>query len=105
MVETEYFGNVSIAYWEYSLMLFYLFGMYLYFARQKNRRVQLEPEYKYFLWGLYAKVIGGIFFSLIYFYYYKGGDTISYFYSAQPISKLAKVDISGCFSVLFGEND
>lgn len=105
MVATEYFGQVSIAYWEYSLMLFYLFGMYLYFARKKNLRLKREPEYKYFLWGLYAKVIGGIFFSLIYFYYYKGGDTISYFYSATPLSKLARQDIMGFFSVLFGEND
>ena len=104
-VETAYFGYVDIEYWEYSLMCFYLFGLYLYFARRKNQRIKTQPEYKYFLWGLYAKILGGIFFSLIYFYYYKGGDTISYFYSALPLSKLSRVDLMGFFSVLFGDNN
>lgn len=103
-VETAYFGYVDIEYWEYSLMCFYLFGLYLYFARKKNQRIKTQPEYRFFLWGLYAKIIGGIFFSLIYFYYYKGGDTISYFYSALPLSKLARVDQLGFLTVLFGEN-
>lgn len=103
-VDTEYYGKVDIEYWEYSLMFFYLFGLYLYFARQKNLRIKREPEYRYFLWGLYAKILGGIFFSLIYFYYYKGGDTISYFYSALPLVKLAGVNVGDFFHVLFGAN-
>lgn len=105
MIRTAYFGDVTIAFWEYSLMFFYLLGMYLYFARQKNLRIKKEPEYKYFLWGLFAKVIGGIMFSLIYFYYYNGGDTISYFFSALPMSKLFKIDPAAYFTVLFGENN
>ncbi len=68
-------------------------------------KVKNEPEYAYFLWGLFAKILGGVFFSLIYFYYYQGGDTISYFYSALSMSKLAKIDPVGFFTVLFGENN
>ena len=77
MIRTDYFGYVDIAYWEYSLSVFYLVVLYIVFARQKNLNVGRYPEYRYLLWGLFAKVFGGVIFSLIYFYYYKGGDTIN----------------------------
>ncbi|MBK6753365.1 MAG: hypothetical protein IPG69_07160 [Flavobacteriales bacterium] len=103
MIFTEYYGYVTIHFWEY-LMMFVLFVlMYIYFARQKNLRIKTEPEYKYFLWGLLAKVSGGLFFSLIYFYYYQGGDTISYFYSAVALGNLFKQSPSEYFTVVFGE--
>lgn len=104
MLWTEYYGWVSMEFWEYSVMFFYLVGMYLYFARQKNLRVKQEPEYRFFLWGLYAKLIGGISFGLIYFYHYHGGDTIGYFYSALPFSKLFKTNPTAFFQVIFSDN-
>jgi hypothetical protein len=104
-IHTAYFGEVDIEIWEYSLMLMYLLVLYFYFARIKNARIGKQPEYKYFLFGLYAKIFGGIVFSMIYFYYYKGGDTISYFYSATALSNLAKIDFFDYLQVLFGPND
>lgn len=65
-----YHGYVDIAYWEYSLGAAFLVVVYVIFARQKNVAIKKHPEYKHFLWGLYAKIIGGVAFSLIYFYYY-----------------------------------
>lgn len=104
MFHVEYHGYVGIDYWEYLLSLAYLLVLYLYFARVKNLRIKKDPEYAYLIWGLFAKVLGGVFFSLIYFYYYKGGDTIAYFYSAVSMSKLAKLDPVGYLTLLFGEN-
>lgn len=104
MFYVQYHGYVGIAAWEYLLSLIYLAILFVYFARKKNQKIKTDPEYAYILWGLYAKVIGGLFFSLVYFYYYKGGDTISYFYSAISMSKLAKIDLLGYLNVLFGEN-
>lgn len=104
MFYVQYQGYVDISYWEYLMALGYLFFLYLYFARQKNVEIKQHPEYAYFLWGLYAKILGGVAFSLIYFYYYKGGDTISYFYSAVSMSKLAKIDFLDYLTVLFGDN-
>lgn len=104
MLNIEYHGLVDIAYWEYILAVVYVFVLYIYFARIKNIRIKTAPEFKYFLWGLWAKVFGGVVFALIYFYYYKGGDTISYFYSAVSMSKLAKIDPQGFLTVLFGES-
>lgn len=103
MFHVQYHGYVSIALWEYLLALFYLIILYVFYARRKRIAIKTAPEFKYFLWGLFAKIFGGLIFSLIYFYYYKGGDTISYFYSAVSMSKLAALDPMDYFSVLFGE--
>ncbi len=95
-----YHGNVDIAYWEWALAAVYLIVLYTMFARQKNMNIKKHPEYKFYLWGLIAKVVGGVAFSLIYFYYYEGGDTIAYFYSAVSMSRLAEIDPSSYFTVL-----
>jgi hypothetical protein len=100
----EYHGWVTIDYWEYALLFFYLVVIYLYFARRKNLMVRERPEYKYLLWGLYAKLIGGVAFSLIYFYYYEGGDTMGYFACALSMSKLLAQSPLDFFTVVFGDN-
>lgn len=98
----EYHGWLFIEYWEYAMLFFYLVVIYLYFARRKNLMVKKRPEYRYLLWGLYAKLIGGVAFSLIYFYYYGGGDTMGYFSCSLSMSKLAVQSPPDFFKVLFG---
>ncbi len=100
----EYHGWLTIDYWEYALMFFYLVVIYLYFARRKNMMVKTRPEYRYLLWGLYSKLIGGVAFSLIYFYYYNGGDTMGYFACALSMSKLLAHSPLDFLTVLFGDN-
>ncbi|MCB0794454.1 MAG: hypothetical protein KDB88_06925, partial [Flavobacteriales bacterium] len=60
--------------------------------------------YKYLLWGLFAKVIGAVFFAIIYAYYYRGGDTMSYFFSSVAMGNLAIADPLAYIKVLFGDN-
>jgi hypothetical protein len=100
----EYHGWLTIDYWEYALLFFYLVVIYLYFARRKNMMVKERPEYRYLLWGLYAKLIGGVAFSLIYFYYYAGGDTMGYFACSLSMSKLLAYSPGDFLTVLFGDN-
>lgn len=102
LVSTLYYGEVDIAYWEYTLALLYLIVLYMWAARRKNLNIKRAPEYRFFIWGLMAKVLGGVVFSFIYFYYYGGGDTVSYFYSAVSLSKLAAKDPYGYLNVVFG---
>jgi hypothetical protein len=104
MLYLEYHGWLSIDYWEYALLFFYLVVIYLYFARRKNMMVRARPEYKYLLWGLYSKLIGGVAFSLIYFYYYGGGDTMGYFACALSMSKLLWHSPPDFLTVLFGDS-
>lgn len=101
----EYYGMVYLEYWEYVVSFVYIAVLYLYFARQKNVRIKTNPEYRYFLWGLFAKILGGIAFSLIYWYYYGGGDTTAYFYSSVAMSNLFFKAPMDMLKVLFGPTD
>ncbi|HQV50684.1 MAG: hypothetical protein IPI00_00415 [Flavobacteriales bacterium] len=104
LFSTYYFGEAEIAYWEWAVAIVYVLGLYVYFARIKNVRIRKEPEYKYLLWGLMAKLFAGIVFSLIYFYYYQGGDSVAYFYGAVSMRNLAMVDPLAYLNQLFGDN-
>jgi len=48
-----------------------------------------------------AKIIGVICFCFIYIFYYKGGDTISYFQGSKALSKLLVQDFDKGFQILF----
>lgn len=103
-MHSEYYGWVYIEYWEYLVMFFYLVVMYLYFARQKNLKIKEHSEYRWFIPGFFAKVFGGIFFSLIYFYYYHGGDTTAYFFSSVSLVKLLGTSPGDFLHVWLGDN-
>jgi len=73
---------------DWLLLPFYI-GLILgiaYFFYQKHRAS--DNTYRYFFKGLLCKVAGGIALSLIYVYYYKGGDTINYFQTAVAFKKV-----------------
>jgi hypothetical protein len=46
------------------------------------KRLRKEKVYKHFLPGLIAKLGGAVALGLIYFFYYGGGDTVNYHYTA-----------------------
>lgn len=98
-------GEVGIEPWEWTLGIVYVAFLYLYFARLKNVAIKHSPEYQHMLWGLTARMVGGVAFSLIYFYYYRGGDTIMYFYSAVALSNMASLDFPAYLDIVTGPND
>ena len=100
----QYGSRLEIHYWEYLVLLLYVVLLFLFFSRRKRLKVKSQPEYKYFVIGMFAKVVGGFTFSLLYFYWFPGGDTISYFYSSVPMVKLLQTDPVAFLHVLFGEN-
>src|SRR6478736_2491251 len=58
----------------------------LFFAHKFNtKRKAKEKLYKYFMPGLLLKMFGAVCLGLVYFYYYKGGDTVNYFYTAEAL--------------------
>ena len=73
-------------------------------SRKKNIAIKKHPEYRYYLWGLYAKVLGGVFFTLIYLYYYGNGDTVSFYLSAIPLVNVFMEDPMTYLKALFAEN-
>ncbi len=54
----------------------------------KSKNLYSNPEYKYFTYGLMAKVVGAIALGLVYFFYYGGGDTINYYETARAYDNL-----------------
>ena len=104
LINVYYYGEVNIEYWEWALSVVYVFLLFIFFARRKKMMLKEHPEYKFYVWGMFAKLVGGVAFSMIYFYYYNGGDTIAYFYSAVALRNLAFIDILQFFDVLFGES-
>ena len=92
MIRTEYQGYIDIQAWEYALIPLYLLVIFLITSSIKNRRLKKNPEYKYYLFGLYAKIIGGLMFALIYVFYYGGGDTITYYESGRAMANMLEKD-------------
>ncbi|PBQ32557.1 hypothetical protein CNR22_12510 [Sphingobacteriaceae bacterium] len=61
----------------------------LYFAHKFTlKRIRKEPIYKYFMRGLLLKIFGAICLGLVYFFYYTGGDTVNYHYTASALITL-----------------
>ncbi|MEI6020381.1 MAG: hypothetical protein WCR21_04570 [Bacteroidota bacterium] len=50
--------------------------------RYSSKRKKKDPVYEYFVPGLLIKMFGGVALGLTYFFYYKGGDTLNYYYTA-----------------------
>lgn len=44
--------------------------------------------YKYFHWGIMARMLGAIAFALIYLFYYGGGDTMTYYDSGKVLGQV-----------------
>jgi hypothetical protein len=88
MAPTLYFGYIYIHLWEIMALPFYLLIIYLFANRIKQRRIENNPLYKFYLWGLFAKIFGGLSFVLIYLFFYHGGDTTGYFESSMAMNNL-----------------
>ena len=70
----------------------------------KSNNINKYPEYKYFVRGLWFKIIGVSAFISIYLFYYGGGDTLAYFRGSKALGNLLLQDFSKGFAVLFNSN-
>lgn len=60
---------------------------------------------KYFIPGFLIKVVGGVFFAIIYVYYYKFGDTFLYYRGARVLGLLLIESPLDYFSLIFAGSD
>lgn len=67
---------------------FYLLMAIAYGYYVKNKNIRENPEYKYFIPGLMARIFGAMALGLVYFFYYDGGDTTNYHQTASAFAKL-----------------
>ncbi|MFM9985007.1 MAG: hypothetical protein ACKVOK_07205 [Flavobacteriales bacterium] len=102
-VQTYTYGNVPIEIWEYPATIFLLIVVWFLGVYIKKKRIAQRPEYAFFIWGLWAKIIGGFAFACIYVFYYGQGDTTSFYECSMAFCKLLFRDASDFFTVLMGE--
>src|ERR1700752_2795002 len=79
-------GDLSI--FDLILTPIYIFIAWLIANFIQKKNIYYHPEYKYFTYGLMAKITGAIGLGLIYCFYYGGGDTTNYFESARAYVNL-----------------
>lgn len=58
---------------------FFIFIILIIANTVKNRHIEREPIYKYYVPALFIKIIGGISVCLVYTLYYTGGDTTNFY--------------------------
>lgn len=84
------------------LYSFFILFLTYYFAKSiRDKRIETEPEYKYYLIALTLKIVGAITVVLVYNLYYYGGDTNYYFYDARVITNLLFKDARLFADVVF----
>jgi len=91
--------------WDFFLMILYLLLIYIIFFLIKGNNIKEHPEYKYLLPALSIKIFGAITFSLVYIFYYGGGDTINYFTSGEILSNYLFKDPNQYFKLLFSSTN
>jgi hypothetical protein len=101
-IPTYYYGDIPIEAWEFPAFFLLMIGVWLISGYIRRQRIATQPEYKYFLYGLWAKILGGLGFGVIYIFYYRGGDTIGYFASAYAYCELFYYNTSDFFLAYFG---
>lgn len=102
MVPTNIFGEIPIQPWEWAALFFYLVFIFIIAGVMQRRNIERHPEYKYFNLALLAKIGGGLVFAMVYLFYYKGGDTFSYYETSLAFSKMLGKDPGTFLEVFFG---
>ncbi len=86
------------------IMGVYLVLMFIVAHYTRQRNIENNPAYRFYVWGLLAKVVGAFAICMVYTLYYKeGGDTNQFFRNSQSLVRLLFNDPGAYFRVLFGE--
>lgn len=91
----------NIGLFDVGLSLIYLTIIYFFAARYQKSKIKSNPEYRYFLFGLSAKIVGSIAFVIISLYYYQKGDTFLYFQIAEDLRTHLFIDFKETLATFF----
>ena len=89
---------------DWSLAFFYIAIITLFLWFWKSMKKGDDRAYDWFIPALLFKFFGGICILMIYGYYYKGGDTYSYFENTKVLIRLSSEDAGAVARFLLGEN-
>jgi hypothetical protein len=105
MIKTYNFGIIDFQWWEWIFIPLLIIGIYFITIMLVRNKTANNPNYKYFKSAFLFKIFGGLFFGVIYVFYYGGGDTISYYCSTMPLVNLFYESPEDYFRILFNQHE
>jgi hypothetical protein len=98
--------NLYLSVWDIFLTPLYFIVLSAIARRQRDKRYPVgHPLRPYYLKGLYVKFAGCIFISLVYQFYYGGGDTSEYFRHIKIINSSINDSFSTWFKLLTHQSE
>lgn len=82
-MNNQYFSIVDLIIGPLYLMIIYFISKSV-----QLRKINDNPSYQYYNYGLFLKLFGGLAVCLIYVFYYGGGDTLNYYSDSVVFSNL-----------------
>jgi hypothetical protein len=92
----EYISFKDIIILPLMLIIFYILAVSI-----KNKNIESNPYYKFFVPALFIKIFGGISVCLVYLYYYSFGDTLVYYHDNVCLSDLFMKNPIGALKYTF----
>lgn len=99
MIKEYYF--LTLAPIDYTLSGIVIILLMIYGMIVQSQKKDSLIYYSFYAKGLFVKILGGVIFSLIYLYYYKGGDTIDYYSGAICMKNLFYYNPTRYFELMF----
>ena len=93
---------VDVGLFDWTLLLGYFMVVFVVLFFYRNTKSQ--PEYKFYMWGVLIKVMGGQIFALIYMFYYGFGDTFLYALGSNALVESFLTDPESFFQLMAAEN-
>ena len=78
----------------------FLVVIYLFAKKKQMQNIETNPSYKYYIYGLMAKIFGGVSVCLIYALYYGFGDTVNYYNDCVVLLNLGEKSIMNISDLL-----
>ena len=90
---------------DYSIGFFYMLLVYFFAYAYKENKLKTDSSYQYFMPALSAKMFGGVGFLLLSLYYWKGGDTFTYYNTADGFTTMLLEDSMRAIKMLFASSE
>lgn len=86
-----------------TIITFYLIIIFLISHYIKKKKIDDNPAYQYYVYGLFASIAGAIALGLVYNFYYQGGDTTGYYRSSESLVNVMLTDFRGYIRLMSGD--
>lgn len=95
---------MAVSFWDLIVVPYIVAVILIVSSIIKKRNEELNPAYRYYVWGIVAKIFGAVSLCLIYTFYYNGGDTVNYFLTARTFCNMLFKNPSVFFDVVVAGN-